>query len=203
MALKHSYTLLAPIYDAIVSGPIDAYRIKSISRLTNTKNKQILINGIGSGLDIPYLPNDACYTGTDITPAMLRLAKTRALEYSSGAALNINFQIADSQALPFEDNRFDYIIMHLILAVVPNPALALQEASRVLKPGGQIIIFDKFIRHGQLAIARRLLSFFIRHIATRTDVIFEDVLKTCPQLKVVHDKPALAKGWFRLIELQK
>lgn len=203
MALKHSYTLLAPIYDAIVSGPIDAYRIKSISRLTNTKNKQILINGIGSGLDIPYLPNDACYTGTDITPAMLRLAKTRALEYSADAALNINFQIADSQALPFEDNRFDYIIMHLILAVVPNPALALQEASRVLKPGGQIIIFDKFIRHGQLAIARRLLSFFIRHIATRTDVIFEDALKTCPQLKVVHDEPALAKGWFRLIELQK
>lgn len=203
MSLKHSYTLLAPIYDSIVSGPIDAYRIKSISRLKNTKNKQILINGIGSGLDIPYLPDDACYTGTDITPAMLERAKCRNKNNSSARALHITFKIADSQALPYQDNSFDFIIMHLILAVVPNPVLALQEASRVLKPGGNIVIFDKFIRPGQLAIVRRLLSIFLRHFATRTDVVFEDVLKTCPQLKLIDDKPALAKGWFRLIELKK
>ena len=203
MSLKHSYTLLAPIYDNIVSGPIDAYRIKSISRLKNTKNKQILINGIGSGLDIPYLPDDACYTGTDITPAMLERAKRRSKNNSSARALDITFKIADSQALPYQDNSFDFIIMHLILAVVPNPVLALQEASRVLKPGGNIVIFDKFIRPGQLAIVRRLLSIFLRHFATRTDVVFEDTLKPCPELKLVHDKPALAKGWFRLIELKK
>ena len=203
MSLKHSYTLLAPIYDLIVSGPIDAYRIKSISRLTNTKNKQILINGIGSGLDIPYLPDNACYTGTDITPAMLERAKYRSKNNSSTCALDITFKISDSQALPFQDNSFDFIVMHLILAVVPNPVLALQEASRVLKPGGKIIIFDKFIRPGQLAIVRRLLSIFLRHFVTRTDVVFEDTLKTCPELKLIHDKPALAKGWFRLIELNK
>lgn len=199
MALKHSYTLLAPIYDTIVSGPIDAFRKKSIARMSPTQNKKILINGIGSGLDIPYLPTDAHYIGTDITPAMLSRAKNRANTYP----IDISFQQADSQALPFEDNSFDGIVMHLILAVVPNPELALQEASRVVKPNGRIYIFDKFIRRGQLAIGRRLLNIFLRHIATRTDVIFEDVLASCPQLNVIHDEPALAKGWFRLIELQK
>ena len=203
MALKHSYTLLAPVYDVIVSGPIDAYRIKSISRLNNTKDQKILINGIGSGLDIPYLPGDAYYTGTDITPAMLARAKRRAKKYSIDNPLKINFKLADSQALPFQDNSFDCVIMHLILAVVPEPTLALQEACRVLRPGGKIHIFDKFIRPGQLAIARRLLSILISHVATRTDVVFEDALKFCPQLKVMHDEPALAKGWFRLIELKK
>lgn len=198
MALKHSYTLLAPVYDAFLSGPIDDYRKKSISRI-NTSNKHILINGIGTGLDIPYLPENACYTGTDITPAMLNRAQQRA----RGFPVDIKFQLADSQALPFEDNKFDAIIMHLILTVVPRPELALQEACRVLKPGGKIYIFDKFIRPGQLAIGRRLLSFFIRHIATRTDVVFENVLATCPQLETIHDEPALAKGWFRLIELGK
>lgn len=203
MALKHSYTLLAPIYDIMVSGPLDAYRKKSLLRLSDeikgTSDKHILINGIGSGLDIPYLPDNARYTGTDITPAMLQLAEKRA----ASGSLNINFQTADSQLLPFEDNTFDYIVMHLILAVVPISNQALQEASRVLKPGGKIYLFDKFLRPGQLAIARRLLNVLTRHIATRTDVIFEEVLATCPQLCVINDEPALAKGWFRLIELKK
>ena len=199
MALKHSYTLLAPIYDTVVSGPIDAFRKKSIARMRPTQNKKILINGIGSGLDIPYLPIDAHYIGTDITPAMLNRAKNR----TETCPIDISFQQADSQALPFDDNSFDAVVMHLILAVLPNPELALQEASRVVKPNGRIYIFDKFIRRGQLAIGRRLLNIFLHHIATRTDVIFEDVLASCPQLNVIHDEPALAKGWFRLIELQK
>ena len=203
MALKHSYTLLAPVYDAIVSGPIDAYRKKSLSRIKETNNKKILINGIGSGLDIPYLAEDACYFGTDITPAMLDRAIKRANECAGDHPVNISFQIADSQSLPFEDNYFDAVVMHLILAVVPKPELALQEACRVLKSGGKIYIFDKFIRSGQLAITRRILSVLLRHIATRTDVVFDDVLNTCPQLEIIHDEPALAKGWFRLIELSK
>jgi len=199
MALKHSYTLLAPIYDSIVSGPMDSYRQKSISRIPDTSGKHILINGIGSGLDIPYLPADATYIGSDITSAMLSRAKIRAKKSS----INIKLEVADSQALPFTEESFDLIVMHLILAVVPRPELALQEACRVLKPGGRIYIFDKFIRPGQLAITRRLLSLFIQHVATRTDVVFEHVLRTSPQLELVHDEPALAKGWFRLIELRK
>jgi ubiquinone/menaquinone biosynthesis C-methylase UbiE len=199
MSLKHSYTLLAPIYDAIVSGPIDEYRSRSIARIEQSAGKDILINGIGSGLDLPYLPEDARYVGTDITPAMLERARKRATNID----IDIELKLADSQSLPFEDNSFDNIIMHLILAVVPDPALALQEASRVLKPGGNIYLFDKFIRPGQLAITRRVLNIFLRHVATRTDVVFEQVLDTCPELEVVHDEPALAKGWFRLIELRK
>jgi phosphatidylethanolamine/phosphatidyl-N-methylethanolamine N-methyltransferase len=40
-------------------------------------------------------------------------------------------------------------------------------------------------------------------IATRTDVMFEEVLEKTPGLQVAGDEPALAGGWFRFIRLQK
>jgi len=199
MALKHSYSILAPLYDMAVRGPLDSARRKSIARLHDIENKDILINGIGTGLDLEYLPHGARYTGSDITPLMLRRADKRANQ----TELDIKLECADSQQLPFDNEAFDIVVMHLILAVVPDPHRALQEAGRVLKNNGSIYILDKFLRPGQIAPLRRSLNTVLRHIATRTDVVFEEVLSGSTDLHVVSDDPALAGGWFRLIELVK
>jgi ubiquinone/menaquinone biosynthesis C-methylase UbiE len=200
MGLKQSYTLLAPFYDLLVAtGPLDNARAASLSRLESMQGGQVLISGIGTGLDIPYLPAGPAYTGTDITPAMLDRAHARAGRHD----VDIELRSADSQNLPFDDSRFDAVIMHLILAVVPCPADALREAERVLKHGGRIYILDKFLRPGQRAPVRRAINLLLRHIATRTDVVFEEAMSQCRSLQVVDDRPALAGGWFRLIELRK
>ena len=91
----------------------------------------------------------------------------------------------------------------IILAVVAEPQQVLAEAARVVKPGGQILILDKFLRPGQRAPFRRLLNLITRHIATRTDVVFEDLLTQIPALQLIQDEPSLAGGWFRRIQLQK
>lgn len=199
MGLKYSYTLLAPVYDAIVASATEEMRISSLQRINYDTPKNILINGIGTGLDIPHLPTHHHYTATDLTPAMLQRCQQRLQQHP----LDIQLHTADVMLLPFEDSQFDSVVMNLILAVVPEPQRALQEACRVLKPGGKILILDKFIRKGQLAPTRRLLNLFIRHIATRTDVVFEDLLDTCPQLKLIEDRDARFNGWFRLIDLEK
>jgi len=78
-----------------------------------------------------------------------------------------------------------------------------QYGTRVLKPSGRILIFDKFLHHGERAWLRRSLNVVVAQFATRLNVVFEDVLANTPDLSVVSDEPALAGGWFRLIELLK
>jgi phosphatidylethanolamine/phosphatidyl-N-methylethanolamine N-methyltransferase len=200
VALKHSYTFLAPIYDAIVASSTRQLRQTSLQRLNLQQAAETLIIGIGTGLDIPYLDAKARYTGVDITAAMLTRAQQRA---SQRRELDIKLKQADAMQLPFDDNSFDAVIMHLILSIVPNSQKALNEAARVLKPSGQLLIVDKFLRPGQLALGRRLINPLIRHIATKTNVVFEHLLAKCSELTLVSDEPVSSRGWFRYIELKK
>lgn len=199
MGLHHSYTLLAPVYDFLVDAPTRALRKNSLARLHLTAEQQVLLCGIGSGLDLPLLPHGPSYTGIDLTPAMLRHAERRLRSFPH----NITLQQGDVMQLPYEENSYDAVIMHLILAVVPNPLLALQEAQRVVKPGGQILVLDKFLRPGQRAPLRRLVNPVLRRIATRTDVIFEELLHECSALNLLEDSAAGMSGWFRHILLEK
>jgi phosphatidylethanolamine/phosphatidyl-N-methylethanolamine N-methyltransferase len=195
--LKRSYGLIAPIYDLVVSRPLQSARSQMLRTLPTEQVKRILLSGIGTGLDLPLLPKLHHYTALDFSAAMLERARPRA------AGLQVEWVMGDSMALPFAGAQFDHVVLHLILAVVPYPAKCLAEAARVLKPGGTIVIFDKFLRPRQTALLRRALNPLSRRIATRLDVVFEEVLREVPQLQKVSDMPLLAGGWFRGIVLEK
>ena len=198
MGLKQSYTVLAPMYDAIVSSATAPMRRDSLRSLTTRERDRVLLAGVGTGLDIPYLPANADYFAMDLTAAMLLRARQRLVPQH-----RIYLHRANVMQMPYADNSFDSVVLHLILAVVSEPHKVLAEASRVLKPGGRILILDKFLRPGQRAPVRRLINLLIRHIATRTDVVFEDLLPHSPALQVISDEACLAGGWFRRIQLQK
>lgn len=199
MNLRHSYTLFAPLYDPFIERLSRPLRVENLSALQHLPlGSEVLLPGIGSGLDIPHLPFGHRYTGLDLTPAMLRKAQQRA-----AGREDIQLQQGDAMALPFADQSFDAVVLHLILAVVPEPPRLLREVERVLRPGGQVLLLDKFLRPGQRAPLRRLLNQVSRHLATRTDVVFEEVLAYTPCLQLEHDQPALAGGWFRRIQLRK
>lgn len=195
--LRMSYSLIAPLYDMVIERPMREARKQSLRALPTECCRHILISGVGTGLDFPLLPPPHRYTALDFNPAMLERARPR------GANLNIDFVLGDSMDLPFADARFDHVVLHLIVAVVPEPQRCLSEAARVLKPGGTIILFDKFLQPQQRAPLRRLFNGITRHFATRMDVVFEEALRAAPQLEVVSDEPALAGGWFRAIVLKK
>lgn len=196
MSLKHSYTLIAPFYDGLIARATQSARRRSLAMLTATPGR-VLLAGVGTGLDLPHLPTQHHYVGLDLNHAMLRRSLPRA-GHSDFAPVR-----GDVQGLPFADACFDAAVLHLILAVVPQPARCLGEIARVVRPGGQVLIFDKFLRPGQAAPLRRLTNHLMRHLATRLDVVFEDALAAAPRLHVIADQPALAGGWFRLIRLER
>ncbi len=195
--LRLSYSLYAPIYDLTVERAMRAARKRSLAALPTDAPRRVLVSGIGTGLDLPLLPALHRYAALDFNTAMMAHARQRA------AGLQVDFVLGDSMALPFADSTFDHVVLHLILAVVPEPQRCLSEATRVLKPGSTIILLDKFLHPRQHAPLRRLLNCITRRLATRMDVVFEEVLRAAPELEVVSDEPALAGGWFRAIVLRK
>jgi len=196
LSLKHSYTLAAPFYDAFLTAATRGARKRSLAALADRPPHDVLLLGVGTGLDLPHLPAQHRYVGLDLTAAMLTRARPRA------AGLHFTPLRGDVQSLPFGDASFDVAVLHLILAVVPAPTLCLAEAVRVLRPGGQLLVFDKFLRRGE-AGWKRLLNPLTRHVATRLDVVFEDVLEAVGGIQVRANDAALASGWFRLIRLEK
>jgi ubiquinone/menaquinone biosynthesis C-methylase UbiE len=196
LSLKHSYTLAAPFYDAFLTAATHGARKRSLAALADGPPRHVLLLGVGTGLDLPHLPSQHRYVGLDLTASMLKRARPRA------AGLHFAPLRGDVQRLPFHDASFDVAVLHLILAVVPAPTLCLAEAVRVLKPGGELLVFDKFLKPGE-AGWKRLLNPLTRHVATRLDVVFEEVLESVGGLEVTANEAALASGWFRLIRLYK
>jgi ubiquinone/menaquinone biosynthesis C-methylase UbiE len=194
LGLEHSYRLLAPVYDLFLRRASAPLRVASLARLPANAGLRVLVVGIGTGLDVPHLPPGNRYVGIDLTAAMLaRVPRCDDLALVRG----------DAMRLPFADATFDFLVLHLIVAVVPQPRRCLAEAERVLKPGGRALVLDKFLRRGERAPLRRALNALARRVATRLDVVLEDALAAAPRLAIESDVPAFAGGWFRSVVLAK
>ncbi|MEK1896851.1 MAG: class I SAM-dependent methyltransferase, partial [Rhizobium sp.] len=73
-------------------------------------------------------------TSTDYVPALLERGRARA----QADGLNVKFQPADAEALPFANNEFDAVVSTFGVMFTPNQDLAAAEMLRVCKPGGKI-----------------------------------------------------------------
>jgi ubiquinone/menaquinone biosynthesis C-methylase UbiE len=194
------YTVWAPWYDRLVGlvGFDDARR-RSIERLGLEPGQRVLIAGAGTGLDLPHLPDTIDITAVDVTPAMLARLRRRA----TALGRTVQIQTMDVRRLSFADASFDAVVLHLILAVMPEPLRGLREAARVVKPGGRVAVFDKFLRRDErLSFRRWLLNLVARPLFSDVNRRFEPLLEGSG-LRVEQDEPAGFGGMYRVITLRK
>lgn len=104
---------------------------------------QVLEVGIGTGLNIPFYDKTRVSRITGVDPAlrMHGLAQKRIAQ----AGLDVDLIGLSAERLPVDDASFDTVVCTYTLCTIPDPAAALAEMRRVLKPGGKLL----FSEHGR------------------------------------------------------
>jgi ubiquinone/menaquinone biosynthesis C-methylase UbiE len=103
------------------------------------QDAQVLDVGSGTGAVSRFLadlPSVGRVTGIDPSPVLVTHAR------SIGGPLHLSFDQGDGRALPYAEAEFDLVVFHTVLCHVPGVEGALAEAFRVLRPAGQVAIFD-------------------------------------------------------------
>lgn len=189
------YTVYAPLYDAVAGRVLQKPRETSLAQVDWEPGMRVLLVGAGTGLDLPFLPGNIELHATDLSAAMVKRTARRAAHLRRDA----DCRVMDAEALDYPDAHFDVVVMHFIVAVMPDPARGLAEAHRVLKPDGQLCVMDKFQPdHRPAGTGRRLLNAVTSAIAT-------DITRQATPLlngagfAVRCDRPVLMGSLFRAL----
>lgn len=119
---------------------VDVFLIPQKKVLFNEINAlpegSLLEIGVGNGAHFKFYTKHRI-TGIDTSEAMLEIARKRSRRYIK--VINM-----DGEALLFDDNEFDYVVLSHVIAVVDDSGRLLEEVLRVLKPQGRVFILNHF-----------------------------------------------------------
>jgi ubiquinone/menaquinone biosynthesis C-methylase UbiE len=127
------------LYDRFTKGTEEAgLREMRRGTLAEARGRTIDI-GSGTGANIGLYPDavtELVFAEPD--PHMVKRLRPRVRE----AGLDAEVVEAPAERLPFEDSSFDTAVYTLVLCTVPDPAAALAETARILKPGGKLLFVE-------------------------------------------------------------
>jgi ubiquinone/menaquinone biosynthesis C-methylase UbiE len=126
----------AKTYDRNVMGTFrEAYQ-KTIAAINQSLTPQSRVLEIGCGTGIIALgiaPHAGEVIGVDLSPKMIAIAQEKVRKNDLDT---VRFQVGDAYDLPFPPGAFDAVLLTNMLHFVKEPKTVLQEAHRLLKPGG-------------------------------------------------------------------
>lgn len=135
------YSEFAPLYDKIF-GKIFYSRLRRvIGDLNIPRGARVLEVGAGTGTSFPAYPRHCEVIGIDLAPDMLARAQGKIRENGWS---HLKILKMDALDLEFPDDSFDYVMAFHVVTVVPDPIRMMEEAKRVCRPGGRIVIVNHF-----------------------------------------------------------
>lgn len=150
--------------------------------------------GAGNGSHFKYYRKHAI-VAIDTSEAMLNIARKNSTD-------NIEVLQMSGEKLLFEAEKFDYVVLAHVIAVVANPEQLLSEILRVLKSGGQLFILNHFTPTNWLRHIDRLFG-IISKVFHFKSIFYIDDIKTIQKFrlcKTIHFNPG---AYFKLLIYQK
>jgi SAM-dependent methyltransferase len=160
-ALKYDPEILKTLPDSVLDSFCGVGNPFSLGPLH--PGDAVLDIGSGGGLDslaaARMVGPGGKVVGLDLSPEMV----SRAYENLRGTDLsNVVFQEFSGEALPFEDGSFDVVISNGVFNLIPGKGRMLQEACRVLKPNGRLLIADQVLSGTLTKDAREQIDSWFR-----------------------------------------
>ncbi|HEY9763614.1 MAG TPA: methyltransferase domain-containing protein [Trichocoleus sp.] len=173
--VQEEYSRLAPMYDRRWASYINSTIQETINRLAINPHERVLDLGCGTGTLIRRLMDltpEALFFGLDPSAEMLDIAKQKLPN-------SVELCVGSADSLPFLNESFDVVISTNAFHYFRNPSQAIQEAKRVLKPNGRLVITDWCHDYLTCRICDFFLSLFNRaHFRTYGVNEFQVILKT-------------------------
>ncbi|HEX3734897.1 MAG TPA: class I SAM-dependent methyltransferase [Solirubrobacterales bacterium] len=142
--------VFAAMYDRSLKATEEAGLEQMRRELLAGAGGRVVELGAGTGVNLDLYPA-AVEDLTLVEPDQHMARQLRAKLAASARPAKV--VSAPGEALPFEDASFDTVVATLVLCTVPDPAVTLAEAARVLKPGGQLL-FIEHVRAEDPGLAR-------------------------------------------------
>jgi phosphatidylethanolamine/phosphatidyl-N-methylethanolamine N-methyltransferase len=173
--VQKAYGGWAPIYDALC-GPVFLLGRKAAVKAARRVGGRVLEIGVGTGLSFPDYDETTEVTGIDITEPMLEKARRK---IGTGRYPYVrDVLIMDAHNLEFEDASFNVVVAQFVITLVANPERVLDEAARVLRPGGEIVLMSHlYSEQGIGAAIERWVAQRTRAIGLRPEFPFSRLVR--------------------------
>ncbi|MFT3748394.1 MAG: class I SAM-dependent methyltransferase [Agriterribacter sp.] len=155
---------------------------------------KILEIGVGNGSNLIFYKKHHV-TGIDTSQKMLDNAKRIADE-------TIVLLLMNGESLSFQNHSFDYVVLSHVLAVAENPESILEEAYRVLKPGGKIFILNHFTPDNWLKYLDYSFQ-LVSKIFCFKSLFYIDRLETLKKFILLNEISIDALSYFKLLIYRK
>ena len=189
------YNRQANIYD-LLFGRVFPGRERASELLKLFPGAELLEVGVGTGLNLPILPNNVKITGIDLSQKMLDKAHKRVARHGLD---NVELIRMDATKLDFPDNSFDRVLAAFIVSVVPDPIPLVEEMKRVCRPGGYILMANHFLSEYPIkAFFERLASPLCYRIGFNTDLDLEKLIQDA-HLDVDFEEDSDAIGHWKTV----
>ena len=131
------------IFPRLMDWVLRGERFQTERRLLLTPVHGVVLEiGFGTGLNLPHYPTTVTALHT-VDPAPL--LPDRVAVRVAQASFPVHIQHVSAERLPYDDASFDYAVSTFTLCTIPDPARALRDIRRVLKPDGHFL----FLEHGR------------------------------------------------------